>query len=280
MKLSLLIKILLVTIFFACQSRQLNDTKKIVLLYETGKYDSLISMLTKKINQNRQDTFSIYYLAKTYLSSKNYSASLQTLERIKSVGEWKYKFLEVKHQTYYDTENYSEALKAVDTLIFLKPDNPNLYLDKAITHYNIYTNNNDDKQLKEALSSVNTTLQLAPSNVKAIQFRGVIRFGYEDYFGAINDLNSYISTEKKDSASLGQAYRFLGNSYYSIKKFDTALSKFDTAILYSPKNGRIYYDRADVLLALKKKDAACKDFSQALELGIFVAADDIKKNCN
>lgn len=98
----------------------------------------------------------------------------------------------------------------------------------------------------------------------------------KDYKKAIQDYTKVLELDKTDT----DIYFPLGAAKASIKDYSGALNDFDNAIKFNPNYGQAYYGRAKIKYYLGDKKSGCTDLSKACSLGIPIACDDLKKDCN
>jgi tetratricopeptide (TPR) repeat protein len=71
----------------------------------------------------------------------------------------------------------------------------------------------------------------------------------------------------------------LGNSYFSLGEFETALKHYDRAIELNNTYSNYYFNRAITEFNLGFPEDACADFSNAKDLGDTEAIGYIKELC-
>jgi tetratricopeptide (TPR) repeat protein len=97
-----------------------------------------------------------------------------------------------------------------------------------------------------------------------------------DYDKAIADFTKAISL-KNDYVF---AYNNRGNVKYKQKKYDEAIADYDQAIKLDPSYGYAYLNRGISKEMLRDELGACTDWKKAYSLGIEVAQNYIKGQCN
>lgn len=106
--------------------------------------------------------------------------------------------------------------------------------------------------------------------------RGLKNYNLEKYKEAILDCTKAIKLDPKNI----DAYVIRGESKGQLQNFKSAIDDFTKAITLSPNNKIAYYNRGYCRLFLNQKESACLDWSKASKLGLTLANDLIKKNCN
>jgi tetratricopeptide (TPR) repeat protein len=84
----------------------------------------------------------------------------------------------------------------------------------------------------------------------------------------------------RQNPNLPFVYYNRANVLLSLKKYQRAIDDYSMAIKLEPKLAEAYYNRALTLLFLGENELACKDLSIAGELGINEAYNVIKRYCN
>ena len=73
-----------------------------------------------------------------------------------------------------------------------------------------------------------------------------------------------------------EAYLLLGASYFNLRKLDKSMQMLNKAIILDPNYGQAYKSRAAIYKLKNNRDAACKDFLKAQELGVENLYNDTK----
>jgi tetratricopeptide (TPR) repeat protein len=111
----------------------------------------------------------------------------------------------------------------------------------------------------------------------AYYLRGFAKFYMEDYYGAIDDMNLFLTFDKTNSNPI--CYYIVGTSNNKLNKYNEALVYLSKVIELDPENGDALLARGIANLKLGNKDNGCKDLSKAGQLGKQEAYDLIKKSC-
>ncbi len=81
---------------------------------------------------------------------------------------------------------------------------------------------------------------------------------------AIDHFNYVISLDSNNA----EAYLYLGRTYMGKRNYKLALKQYNKSIELNPKFGEAYRSRAQVYAILGDKDAACRDYVKAEDLGV------------
>lgn len=179
------------------------------------------------------------------------------------------------------TENYAEALKALDKAIELSQH----HNDTALwLHSKVSLENND---IKTATKDINEVINHAHNHSEAYFIRGTIKAKIEDYEGAIKDFSKVI--ELNPNSYL--AYYNRGLAYALGNEITQAMQDFSRTIELNPTYSKAYFNRGywkdlmgDIEGALvdliKAKDLNPKDKEIYLELAVVYARNKkMKEAC-
>jgi tetratricopeptide (TPR) repeat protein len=111
----------------------------------------------------------------------------------------------------------------------------------------------------------------------AYYFRGFAKYYMEDYYGAIDDMNLFLTFEKTNSNPI--CYYIVGISNNKLGKNNEALVYLSKVIELEPENADALLARGKVNIKLGNKENGCKDLSKAGQLGKEEAYEIIKKSC-
>lgn len=164
---------------------------------------------------------------------------------------------------YLQQENHAAAIadftKAIEILEGYTQDYD------LIAHAMSYNNRGNCLQakgdLKAALADYNKSIEIAPKNYEAYTNRGAVKHALKDYRGAVEDYSKSLIIFKNNPL----IYVNRGNSYEEIDK-TAAIADYTQAIALDATQAIAYARRALVLLDLKRKSEAVKDFEKAFEL--------------
>lgn len=171
-----------------------------------------------------------------------------------------------------NNNSFKEAIRDCDTSIQLNSGYSDSYLIRGAC-FSILKND------KLAMSDYNRAIEINfPASVlpRVYLLRSQIKENYEDYRGAISDLDKTIELDSEIPIS----YIKRAHCYVMLNDNEKAILDYNKAIELEPKNGDYYYLRGLTEIILGKKDMACSDLSKAGELGSIEAYKMIKKYCN
>lgn len=223
------------------------------ILNGLGKYEQSIQILSSLLGK-KQHADSVYYqLGSCYY---NYGVQIEHKEGIETAN-WYYN----KSTNYFDTA-ISINIKFYDA-----------YITKHKALHNSYL-------FDDAMSVLNSAMQIFPDSISLICYRGVEKYFLGDKKGAQIDLDRSIESNKLDSNTKAEAYRFLGIISFDSKNYQEAIENCSKSLQYDSTDYSVYSLRGDCYINLKKTDKACKDYRKAADLGYMPAYGAIKKFCN
>ncbi len=157
-------------------------------------------------------------------------------------------------------DDYNIYKKLVEELNLL--GDPEI-LDKRKKLLSIMPNQKDSKPDDLSESMLNSSSELtAADEVKAIYFRGKIKYESSDVNGAISDFTQVIN---RDSTFEG-AYMGRGYAYLKTRNLVASLRDFNTAISLNPNEYNALIGRGETKDKLKLYSQAIEDFTLAITL--------------
>ncbi len=275
--------------------RQIDSLKRIYYPAVTLTYDEeiyLAKLLTGTLYNNsasetiktlekddkllKKSDYANYILAVAYLENKNYSKSMNAVNRALNKYPGCINYLHVKEKIYTQAGNYKAALKIIDEIEKQKTElkyvndvinNDKLYIlmkmskkDKA-KYYSaklLFKTGEYQKALKEAQAAIS----LNKKNTDAYILIGDIYLKNKDlekaqeYYLRANELNP-----KNSEALLG-----LGHYYYINNQTDKAYEYYQKAYKYSPQNEQVLLCLANALLIKNEKQEALSYLKKLLKV--------------
>ena len=166
-----------------------------------------------------------------------------------------------------------EALEATNKAIELgtKDPNPIAYRNHATI---LFTLNESPESLKEALKSINRSIELNPAVADAYNLRGAVRANMGDNPGALPDFSKAIELNKNYVnawSNRGAAKTYLGNH-------SGAITDANKAIELDPDYAASYRVRAIAYSQQDNMTDSCSDMKKASSLGDSIAIRILKDN--
>jgi tetratricopeptide (TPR) repeat protein len=152
----------------------------------------------------------------------------------------------------------SQAIAELNQAIQLNPNDPNLYLNRGVTHY-------QEGNLTAALEDYNQALKLNPNFAEALSNRSQVYVAQQRYDEAINDASRAIQL----NPNLTEAYLNRGNAYFGKNNLDGATQDYQKVLQLKPdpaNQSKAYNNLGNVNAAQKQLDTAITNYDQAILL--------------
>ncbi len=177
--------------------------------------------------------------ADTLLARQNYAGALELFNLIiqKSTPdtEAEYMLYYKRAVCYYGLQNFTEALKDINTYIEKYPQEQAKLLRAYI--------NQELGDFETQLADLNELLAMNPDNPELLQWRVSVLMESEKYPEARRDIHKLLGYQSSPELKL-----YLGLSYYYQSNPDSALIIFDDVIKEDPKFGQAYLYAASLCL--------------------------------
>ena len=180
---------------------------------------------------------------------------------------------------YSDLQQYNLAVDDYKKSIYLKPDNPGVYVIYNNLGINYYKLKNYHQAVEYYTKAIAIYSKVAPTYCN----RGSAYVKLGDYDNAIKDFYfaldllqsanevAYKTYEKLDRekiyAALSDAYINRGIDYANKRQYQKAIADFTKAIEFTPNDGLIYNNRGVCYEALGNTRQAQSDYQKADALG-------------
>ncbi|MEP7322247.1 MAG: tetratricopeptide repeat protein [Saprospiraceae bacterium] len=156
-------------------------------------------------------------------------------------------------------DDYNSYKKLVEDLNLLgDPD----VLEKRLKLLALVSNGNPDAKADDSYLSNGSDLMNTNSDVKALYFRGKLKFESGDAQGALRDFNFALSQDSTFVAAL------VGRGYVYLKTRDllSSLKDFNLALQYNPTEYHALVGRGEVKDKLRNYLSAIEDYNMAITL--------------
>ena len=114
-----------------------------------------------------------------------------------------------------------------------------------------------------ALKDINESLKHNPEDHLTIDMKGKIYLALDRPNDALVEFNKVLAID----SSFEGIHFSIGRAYYKTRKYDKAISEFDSAIADDPEDSKSYRLRGLSYLILEIDDKACNDLSKARKMG-------------
>lgn len=174
-------------------------------------------------------------LAKTLLSTKNYSAALEIIENLKSpsrhIYEAKQMILTQRGIQEYINQNYSSALDDFGIAILMGNYNRDALNAAYFWRGEVYYNNGEfSKAIEDYTAYLNNALPSRKNYPLALYSQGYAYFQLKKYDQSRANFKRYITAEKdKKSQTYADAMNRIGDTYLSDRNFSEAENYYSQA---------------------------------------------------
>ncbi len=190
---------------------------------------------------------------------------------------------------------YAEEEAAVQELLTLLPDRPNLAPAKAASLYRLGVAQRLQGDLAKAVKSFSDAIEINPGMGEAYFRRGVAFYYLQEYQLAAGDFEQAASINFDNPRSnlwLGRTYAKMGDYFRAVRaysaavavsdryvdayvgrglanmrlgEFKNAITDFNEALRLRPTTARLYYYRAQAFQKLGERDQAARSLMNAIE---------------
>jgi tetratricopeptide (TPR) repeat protein len=198
-------------------------------------------------------------MADQYTTSGNYNEALVIYKDILFNNPENLDVQEKKINVLMLANQHKDALKDVEELIRMNPQNPGYFYLRAILELK------NEKYVK-AVEDFDKAIELdMPEKFlyKVYLNRGMAHFYLQDFELAESDFKAVIEKEPKIAAS----YHGLGMVKYEQREYEAAIIEFQRSLKYDEKNPITHFNMAMSYFRLKEKDNACYHFNRSCALG-------------
>jgi|GEM_PF-805355 tetratricopeptide (TPR) repeat protein len=201
--------------------------------------------------------FSIFTLFLLYSTLLN--AQTASKDTVKVLSQKDMQAAELKYNEAYillQSNKNAEAITKFAEAISIKANFPEAYYNRAVAKIA-----SDD--LVGCINDLNRVITLKPEP-KYFHARGVARFKYKDFSGALEDFGKSIAAGK--STFLHESHYYTGLIYFNQKKNSEAIKSLSAALQAKPDFLYALHDRAAVYFAMGNYTDAHSDYSSILRV--------------
>lgn len=120
--------------------------------------------------------------------------------------------------------------------------------------------------LSQAIRELNLVKTYNPADLQSRYLLALIYSTQKDYLKAAEEyefiLKSFVDLEPKNI----EIYGYLGQLYYSQKKYDQAIEQFERILTIEPKNADVMYLLGSIYLEMNKRDQAVEYFKNSISV--------------
>lgn len=235
---------------------------------------SALDNYTKAIEADSKSARAYYNRGTMYEDDKKFDLALADFTSALNADPKYESALLERGQIYYGLHSdYPKAIADFEKYIAINPNNDLAYVLIGVCTAKL---DSKPKTIAKAIEYFSKAIELNDKSSDYYYYRGYAYMDKEDYKKALADMNKAIELDAKNEL----AYFERSNIYYETQDFTKQIADLDKAIELNPKNGKYYYWRGyGKLFGLKDKDAACPDYTKAIELG-YKKAEEMKSICS
>jgi serine/threonine protein kinase len=200
------------------------------------------------------------YLKKgvTYYQQQQYSEALETYEqvlRLYSDQETTFTVYTGRYITLHRLKRYQDALNACEQALQLRPDD-------WTAHYNKGLILDDLQRYQDALDAYTRVLQLNPNATDAYNNQGIILRKLDQHQEALAAYERATQAQPNNAT----AHYNKGQLLYHLKRYEDALHAYAQAIRLNPTEATAYNHQGVILYTLKRYEEALASYEQALRI--------------
>jgi len=124
-----------------------------------------------------------------------------------------------------------------------------------------------EEKNEAAIEKLNQVIKTKPDYYAAYFFRGIAKFGLNDYTGAIDDFTEVI----RINPFLPDAYHYRGVAENYLNDYNKALNDYDKAAQMDINNPNILMSRGLTKISIKNYSAAIDDFNKVISINPSIA---------
>jgi tetratricopeptide (TPR) repeat protein len=215
-------------------------------LQYAGRTDEAIKQLNLAVEGNPKDADALYQLARIH---KN--ASVQAIERLKSLGPDSFQLHALMGEVYADQERYNEAAKEYQAALAKRPDAPGVHYAIGVAYWAQHQIGAAQKEFLDALKEnphdALTNLYLGDIAVQEGQFAKALE---------------YLQVAEKGQPGMAQVHVLLGKCYRGQNDHEKARAEFLAAIEADPKAAQPHYLLAQVYRELHNPQASAREIAE------------------
>jgi tetratricopeptide (TPR) repeat protein len=215
-------------------------------LQYSGQIDEAISQLNRATAENPKDADAIYQLARVY---KN--ASLQAIERLKSLDQNSFQLHALMGEVYADEEHYPDAIKEYQAALAKRPDAQGIHYAIGVAYWVQHQMDAAEKEFIDARKE-------NPNDALTNLYLGDIAVHERRFAEALD----YLRVAQKGQPGMSQVHLLLGKCYLGQNDREKAKAEFLAAIEADPTSAQPHYLLAQVYRDLHDTQASSNEFAQ------------------
>ncbi len=163
--------------------------------FRRHNYQLAIRNFTQALEINRNDDWTLSYLAECYRLIKDYSAALEKANTAIRINPKRAFSFRVRGHIHYNENRFSEAISDFDKALQLEPEN-DWTLPYLAECYRMI------KDYNTALEKANKAIKINKKRAFSFKIRGLIYYDQQKYVEARNDFTAALKLEPEDDWTL------------------------------------------------------------------------------
>ena len=135
-----------------------------------------------------------------------------------------------------------------------------------LIHLRLGTNYARLGMMNEAINQLETAQQLNSDDLQSHYLLAIIHSSRRDYDKAAGEYEFILKKFAKAEPDNVEVYNYLGQLYYSQRKYDQAIAQFEKILSLEPKNADIMFSLGSLYAELKQKDKAVEVLKKSLSI--------------
>jgi tetratricopeptide (TPR) repeat protein len=215
-------------------------------LKSAGQIDDAVSQLNQALVANPKDADALYELARIH---KN--ASLQAIERLKTIDGDSFQLHALMGEIYADEEHYADAIKEYRAALAKRPNAQGIHFAIGIAYWAQHQMDLAQKEFSEAWEE-------NPHDALTNLYLGDIAVADRRFADALG----YLRVAQKADPELVQVHMLLGKCYRGQNDPEAARTEFLAAIEADPAAPEPHYLLAQVYHELKNPEGSAQELAE------------------
>ena len=232
-------------------------------LLTLGRVSGALGSYEKAIGIKPDDIKTLNNLGKTYYEQGDYQKALNAHQQVLETDPKNAEAFSGQGVTYLGLQEYEKSLSAFDEAKKIKPNEPDIWLKKAIALRYLNRPEEAEELYKEALNVYNSVTKKQENNPILWTDRGFVLQQLNRQQEALESYEQALAVDEEFyEALLGKA-----NTLVVLQKPEEALSTLEKAAEIRPKDYQVWYTQGTILeQVLKRHQEALNALNKATEL--------------
>ncbi|MBC7776622.1 MAG: tetratricopeptide repeat protein [Phycisphaerae bacterium] len=224
---------------------------------QTALWKDTVTLFTETIKHYPSANIVYVNRAIEYQNRKQYEIALRDLDMADSIEPNHEGTIKARGFLLFEMKKYARALEDFKWLQRIYPDEPKRLLMEGGSLVHL-------QRHEEAIAVYDRLLKKDSLNAQGLNDRASAHFFIKKYPEAIADYTKALQYEKQKR---GDCFKNRAASYLMTAQYSKAITDVDSALIYLPKEGTLFYYRSAAENKLGQKEAARSDALQAQGMG-------------